>query len=263
MTSFIIMIVGSLVISIIYSKGTNDIKEREKRYVIYKEVNQIPNNNEIVFLEEFNGEKYSTPTVRNYNGKLVECYGIRKIIWKADNYIKMCELYRGKDDPNRVVEKITISMDNIVFFAMEGDYRIDNIVEGGGVSIGGALVGGALAGGVGAVLGGRKKITTTQKEVDERKTYLYYTENNANKKIVFSNKDYETLVKILPEKDIEYIEKNQKIYDIKNGANAENNVKENNNSIYEDIQKLAKLKDKGILTEGEFTEKKRLLLDKI
>lgn len=35
------------------------------------------------------------------------------------------------------------------------------------------------------------------------------------------------------------------------------------NNVYKDIEQLANLKDKGILTEEEFNEKKRVLLEKI
>lgn len=37
----------------------------------------------------------------------------------------------------------------------------------------------------------------------------------------------------------------------------------NSNNVYKDIEQLANLKDKGILTEEEFDEKKRVLLEKI
>lgn len=37
----------------------------------------------------------------------------------------------------------------------------------------------------------------------------------------------------------------------------------NSNNVYKDIEQLANLKDKGILTEEEFNEKKRVLLEKI
>ena len=62
-----------------------------------------------------------------------------------------------------------LKIDSIVFYCIEGDYRVDKIIEGGGVSLPGAVIGGIIAGGVGEVLAGRKKIKTIEKELDERK----------------------------------------------------------------------------------------------
>lgn len=200
-------------------------------------------------------EKYGVPE----NASLLCCTNIvvNQIVleenwsvfaWKDNNILNFC----GTNDCNGV-RKISISIENIQFYTRNGDYRVETTVEGGGVDLGGAVVGGVLAGGVGALLGGREKITTTNKEIDDRNTYLYYIENNENKRMVFTSKDYNELSKLIPEKEMSYIQ-NSKI--------VESNTSQGNN-IYKDIEELAKLRDKDILTEEEFNQKKQLLLDKI
>lgn len=57
----------------------------------------------------------------------------------------------------------------------------------------------------------------------------------------------------MPEKEISYIENNKIVESNKN----------KNDNIYKDIEKLAELRDKGILTEEEFNNKKQLLLNRI
>ena len=60
-----------------------------------------------------------------------------------------------------------------------------------------------------SIVSGRKKITTTNNEIDNRKTYLNYIENNENKRMIFASKDYDTLLKLIPEKKLDYIENNK------------------------------------------------------
>lgn len=63
------------------------------------------------------------------------------------------------------------------------------------------------------------------------------------------------LLKLIPEKDMSYIENNKVI--------ESDGIQNDNVNAYKDIEKLAELRDKGILTEDEFNHKKQLLLDKI
>ena len=54
---------------------------------------------------------------------------------------------------------------------------------------------------------------------------------------------------------------NQKISQLQNSSN--NDTSNSTSSIILQIEKLAKLKDKGIISESEFDEKKKILLNKI
>lgn len=71
-------------------------------------------------------------------------------------------------------------------------------VSGGGTSVTGALVGGALFGGVGAILGGKKKITSTSKKIDERITMVKLVdEANQYCGLKFAYNDYYALYKLI------------------------------------------------------------------
>lgn len=233
-----IIIVRSLVIQ--QNNADENSKERKK----------LINDKNQEYHKRYNiSHNYNVINCNNINGR---CINESIYMWENNNKLNFISSNYLEEEKRILRELLSIPIENIMFFAMEGDFRIDNIVEGGGVSLGGAIVGGVIAGGVGAVLGGRKKITTTQKTVDERKTYLYYKDNGETRYIVFNQYVYEILMKLYPLKDIKFIEKS-KI--------AETNQLKNN--VYKDIEELARLKDKGILTEEEFSEKKRILLEKI
>jgi hypothetical protein len=111
---------------------------------------------------------------------------------------------------------------------------------------------------VGLLLAGKGKVTTTNKEIDDRKTYLNYLEDAYNKQIIFNSSAYEILFELIPEKDMDYVG-SDKIIESDNTQKSANS----NEDIYKDIEKLADLKDKGILTQEEFNQKKQVLLDRI
>lgn len=212
--------------------------------------------------------------------------------WKDNNILNFC----GTNDCNNII-KIAMPIENIQFYTKNEEYKIETkavrlgqiILDGFvGASVGafvGVLTGGDLerlyniyvlhimgfTGGshfalivgfgaiigflIGALLGGIKKVITKNNGTDIRKTYLNYIENNENKHMMFVSKDYDTLLKLIPEKEMSYIKNNN----ISKSDKYEND----NNGIYKDIEGLSKLRDKGILTEDEFNNKKKLLLDKI
>lgn len=250
----LIVVVGGLIFMAkreeAYKKKEEASKKLQEQAKMNGESNDIPMYAKPVICNELNGQYYNDhiPFVSN-RGRIFE-------MWVENDCINLCkphDEYKYKY-PKIGGEKIVIPMESIKFFTREGEHRVDNIVEGGGVSLGGAIVGGVIAGGAGAIIGGRKKITTTAKEIDERRTYLYYSKNNKDIRIVFTSKAYDILLNLIPNKDFGFIEKNKIV---------ESNKPKEKNSVYDDIEQLAKLKDKGILTDIEFDEKKKVLLEKI
>jgi len=240
-------------IIIIWAISSNDKDEILKE--TYMKNNNIPTNANNIAYYELNKQQFQKNYFMGSHGELIS--GKNSYLWRDTNSIIICNaitLINIKNDYKNIVEKTIIPIANIKFYTRDGEYRVDNIVEGGGVSITGAIVGGVIAGGVGTVLAGRKKTTTTQKEVDNRRTYLYYVEDNQDKRIVFTSKSYDILLELIPNKDFGFIEKNKIL---------ESSTPKENNSIYNDIEQLANLKDKGILTQEEFNEKKIALLEKI
>lgn len=190
-------------------------------------------------------------------------------VWKDDANLYLC----GENDKDEI-KKIVIPINYIQFYTRKGDYRIELVSSGGGINIGNAILGGltgAILGliisifviggilvivgfGIGALLSGKEKIVMNNKEIDNRKTYLNYSEEGLNIQIIFSSKVYDVLLNLIPKKELDCIE---------NYKTIELNKNQNENSIYRDIDELSKLRDKGILTEHEFNQKKQLLLDRI
>ncbi|GAA0076214.1 hypothetical protein UT300005_05920 [Clostridium sp. CTA-5] len=250
---YILILIVIVVLLIIIAVGESSAEKLKKASSLYEQNNKIPQNTSIVTCNELNDQpcECNIPVI-DEKGKVHT--GLRLFIWKDTDFIKLCTTYFYKNNPNNIVEKIIIPIKNIKFFTRDGEYRVDNIVEGGSINLPGAIIGGVIAGEAGAVLAGRKKIKTSQKEVDKRQTYLYYIEDNQDKRIIFDSDTYNILLKLIPNKDFGFIEKNKII---------ETNIPKENNNIYHDIEQLSKLKDKGILTKEEFIEKKRILLDKI
>lgn len=201
----IILLAIAAMIIIFIIVGNSASKNSDKQIKLYNQKNNIPEDSVYINCIELNEVELKTPLNKTIQK------GQYFSIWKEDQYIKLCKTFYSNDKKIEAVEKTIIPIDNIKFFAREGEYRIDNIIEGGGVSLGGAIVGGVIAGGVGAVLGGRQKITTTTKEIDKRLTYLYYNENNQEKRIAFDSKNYDILLKLIPNKDYSYLEKHNNI----------------------------------------------------
>ena len=244
----IFMVVSIIALAIIINESS--IKQDKKILDDFIKHNSISDNNGFIKLIEKDGEQFK--------GDNPYQQGIEKFYWLQDKKINLCNppsIMKTKD----IINLISIPLENIAFYGLEGDYRMQQIIEGGGSSFTGAVLGGVIAGGVGAVIGSRKKIETKEKEIDNRKTYLYYIEENKTKELVFNKASYEKLKILVPNKDIEVIEKEKKLDNIKNEYNQELKLTD----VYEDIEKLAKLRESGILTEEEFNKKKSELLNRI
>ncbi len=231
-------------------KEKNKIKIAKENQQRFKEENNIPEDASVLEIITEN-KKISTSVLTNDN--IFNIYGMD-------------------------IEKIQMPINNIKYFERKGDFKTEIITEGGGINflraigvgIAGAIIGymigdfydainlnifssgvssglAALFFILGILIGGKRKVKTINKEIDNRKTYLYYLDNN----LIFSSSAYDIFLKLLPQKELSYIQNNKIL----------NSEQENN--IYDDIKKLAELKEKGILTEEEFNSKKQLLLDKI
>jgi hypothetical protein len=279
----LLVIIIGLPLLVLHINAKNDDKIMEEKEQIKRKM-------------EVNKEKYYEENNIPENAYLIRCTNriVKEMpiegkwnvfLWKEDNIISLC----GQNESDGI-RKIEIPIESIKYYDRSGDYRVDTVTEGGGISWGKAIVGGIIGvligwfvGGlmdsysdvsnfrifthstvystvltiigllVGLLLAGRNKTITKNKEIDNRKTYFYYSEDNKDKKMVFTSKDYESLLKLIPEKEMSYIENNKilKSDELKN------------DNVYRDIEKLSELKEKGILTEEEFMNKKQLLLDKI
>lgn len=213
-------------------KSTIDIPETAKKVTYYKSIISAGKNPKIFF------------------------------IWKTENNLCLFPFY--KDDISIYdIKLISIPVSQIEYFSKSGEVFRENKVTGGGgggVSIGGAVIGGLVAGEIGAVLGGRKKVNEIKSELithDTRETLLSYFENGERHSLFFDIDTYQILNDLMPEKEYNIVSA------IKSSEIIKSQITNNQKSVPDQIREFAKLRDEGIITEKEFNEKKKQLLDKI
>lgn len=136
-----------------------------------------------------------------------------------------------------------------------------NVIMKGGV--GRAILGGAIAGGVGAIVGANTRksknmvnklqIQIITSNINNSLHTINIIDENAGIEtnsyryingIRFANDVYSTIISII-------------------NNNTQNMKKSDNEDYYQQLEKLASLKEKNIITEEEFENKKKILLDKI
>jgi hypothetical protein len=191
------------------------------------------------------------------------------LIWIAHNCICLFPdnpNWENYEEYSKDIEKITsIPVEKVEYYRIIGEVFRENKISGGGgggSSIKGAVVGGVIAGEAGAIVGSRKKVEPIQSEIithDTRETTLnFFDENDKRCKLIFDHNSYQVLNDLIPEKE----------YDIVSSIKSANIIKrlqgeDGNKTVFDQIRELAKLKEEGILSDDEFIEKKRKLLEKI
>ena len=147
--------------------------------------------------------------------------------------------------------RINIKFDEIKYYKLKGKIETKQKVigTGGGSSLSGAILGSAIAGSTGAIIGSRKniEIKTTENTTDTRSLIVKTTNNKEYQ--FFCYQLYDVLFDLIPKKDYDVYKKSL-------------NQNEENDNI-EQLEKLAELKDKGIITEAEFEESKKKILSKL
>ena len=162
---------------------------------------------------------------------------------------------------------ISIPMENILYFMSSGEKYASTRVYGGGGTVGGssakgAIAGGMLAGSTGAVIGSRKEtvINSVRSETqihDEKMTILKYKNEAGELKDIIAKHGHETFYKVLndliPEKEYNYCL----------AQSSMNNVDSGNNDEIDTLSKLKTLYEKNLITEEEYNEKKKEILEKM
>lgn len=187
-------------------------------------------------------------------------------IWKSDGNICFfpCtpETVDSLSFTTLKIESVPISQ--IEYFSKRGEVFRENKISGGGgggSSIGGAVAGGLIAGEAGAVIGSRKKVNEIKSELithDTRETFVNYFVGNERHSLFFDDNAFQRFNDLIPEKEFSIVNAIKSSEIIKNQVSA-NSQK----SVTDQLRELAKLRDDGIITENEFNEKKKQLLDKI
>ena len=140
-----------------------------------------------------------------------------------------------------------------------------NTVMKGGV--GRAVVGGALAGGVGAIVGANtrasknvinilqiriitKKISNSLYTIDLIKTEIEKNSMEYRNAMNFANNVYAILTSIITNND-----------KVSNNLGEKKTMEQNNNNFIEQLERLSKLRNDGMITEKEFEESKQKILN--
>lgn len=182
----------------------------------------------------------------------------KQFVWLKDNSLFFFPAESQTDGRNYIL--YSIALKDIEYYTTRGEVTKHTQISGGGgttggTSIKGAIIGGVIAGPAGAIIGSRKKakIEPIQSKIitqDDRETFLNFFADGTKHSMFFSYGSYNSLYKLIPQKAF--------------GNHTQTLPKTDNQStILDQIKELAELKDRGILTEEEFSEKKKILLDKI
>lgn len=155
-----------------------------------------------------------------------------------------------------------INFSDIIEFQIIED---SNTVMKGGV--GRAVVGGALAGGVGAIVGANtrasknvinilqiriitKKISNSLYTIDLIKTEIEKNSMEYRNAMNFANNVYAILTSIITNND-----------KVSNNLGGKKTMEQNNNNFIEQLERLSKLRNDGMITEKEFEESKQKILN--
>lgn len=151
-----------------------------------------------------------------------------------------------------------IPVEDIKYFTKEGHLQHNTVVSGGndGPSISGAIIGGVLAGGAGAIIGSRvnnKEIKSEIVENDARKTILKYYKNGNLISKEYDYQAFNVFEELIPDKEYNIVLQNE----------IQKNTKPTNNDIdiEDSFKKLKDLKEKNLIDESEYQQKKKELLD--
>lgn len=190
-------------------------------------------------------------------------------LWIANNCIKffpMAEYYKSnrtssmsKPDISELKLK-SIPIDSILYFEEVGELRKYTTISGGGSSLKGALLGYAIADDVGAIIGSREPITTNVVSEDDRRVELIYRdENNEVTNLEFMHDAYDVFKKLIPLKELRKIASLNTVQETKetviNGKKSKH--------IKEKLKQLNELKTDGLITEEEYTEQRKKILESL
>lgn len=194
-------------------------------------------------------EKYSL-IGKNYYTKCIDSTLYNKdisgkslVAWQEENGINFVNREYKND-----IGIVKLNLDDIVCFSRYGDFYTSLNISGGDSSYGRAAMGYLLAGAAGAIIASRNSISSRTEVHDNRETLIFINEGEGEKYLFFEPDFYDFLMHIIPSKEI-----NHKV-------NVE--AKTKNSSKLDELNKLAELKEKGIIDELEFSKLKNELINK-
>ena len=196
--------------------------------------------------------------------------GISHYLWIADDCIKlfpMAGYYRrnatsssSRPDISELKLK-SIPIDSILYFEEVGELRKYTTISGGGTSLKGALLGYAIAEDVGAIIGSREPITTNVVSEDDRRIELIYKNKEGQiENLEFKHDAYSVFKRLIPLKELRRIVSLNAVEDTKDNAITD---KQESQTVKEKLKQLNELKAEGLITEKEFSEQKKKILESL
>lgn len=212
---FALCIIAPIIISYIYDVYKHHPKYKE--FIKKQEVERLAENEHRIQKEKEKNEFLKANNITSNTSKI-------KVI-DSGEYPKFNftneEVYILKNNEsleflttlyNSNNKKVIIPIKNIISFKRFGDIHSYTDITGGGgggSSISGAIIGGVVAGEAGAIIGSRKKteeIKTKNIVVDKRVTIVEINDDNNLYYITLESKDYEALLKLIPSKEITFVQ---------------------------------------------------------
>jgi len=193
---------------------------------------------------------------------------IPQYLWICNDNIKLfpkAEYYKNnrtssESKPDVLELKLkSIPIESILYFEEMGELRKYTTVSGGGTSLKGALLGYVIADDLGAIIGSRESIKTAVVSEDDRKVELIYKNENGDiENLEFTHDAYGVLKKMIPSKEL------RRITNLKAAKKKEDfcNIKtEDLKTAKDKLKQLKEMKKEGLITDEEFLEQKKKILD--
>lgn len=250
-----IMIIGAVLMLIYHEdeksahiSNMNTFQEEYDQYA--KKLGVVKSDTQVTLIEQ----KYS--------------FKISHYMWVADGCINIFPMakyyiYNETSSGSRPdVSKLhitSIPLDFILYFEEMGELRKYATVSGGGTSLKGALVGYALADDLGAIIGSREPIKTTVVSEDDRRVELIYKNKEGDiKNLEFTHDAYKVFKNLIPSKELRRMTNLKKA---KNGKEASDKEVQKSPTAKDKLKQLKEMNKEGLITEDEFLEQKRKILD--
>lgn len=193
---------------------------------------------------------------------------IAQYIWIESNSLKifpMAKYYKEseisttcKPDISKLKLK-TIPIESILYFEEIGELRKYTTLSGGGTSLKGALLGYVIADDVGAIIGSREPIKTEVVSEDDRRIELIYTNSeNEIENLEFTHDAYEVFRELIPLKELRKIVGLNMVH---NADDVMNNEVSSTKNTKEKLRQLNEMKEEGLISDKEFSEKRKQILD--
>lgn len=252
-----ISIIGGIIGIVVEDKNVKrkvveNKNEFQQEYDAYINKRGIVESNLKVTLIEMNEYEFHS-NIPHYlwvdNGKL-------NLFPMSTYYRECCTTVDHKPDMSMLRLK-SIPIDSILYFEEIGELRRYTKVSGGGSSLKGALLGYALADDVGAIIGSRKPIKSETITEDERKIELIYKNpKNEVENLEFTHDAYEALKQLMPSKEL------RRIINLTKSRQEKPELLEKT-TAKDKLKQLQDFKEEGLITEEEFSEQKKKILNSL